>query len=67
MAERNERGGMLSCEVHVVHAVSAFQTKLSTARRVNVQLICDRLGYWLYIIWCSLIEGRNQSAVMCRH
>ena len=33
----------------------AFQTKLSTASRVNVQFICDRLCYWLYMTWYSLI------------
>ena len=60
VAARNERVGLLSCEVHVAHAVSAFQTKLSTASSVSVQLICDRLCYWLYMIWYSMIQGGNQ-------
>ena len=55
MAGRNERGGLFSSEVHAAHAVSAFQTKLSTASSVTLQLIiCDRLCYWLYmILWCG--------------
>ena len=50
----------------MTHVVSAFRTKLSTATSVNAQLICDRLCYWLYITWYSMIEGGNQSAAMCR-
>ena len=48
---KNGQGGLFSCEVHAAHAVSAFQTKLSTASSVNVQFICDRLCYWLHMTW----------------
>ena len=44
----NERGGLISCEVHVAHAISALQTKLSTA-----VLVCNTGCCWLYMIWCS--------------
>ena len=42
---KNGQGGLFSCEVHAAHAVSAFQTKLSTASSFNLQLVCDRLCY----------------------
>ena len=71
MAGRNGRGSLLSCEVHVAHAVSAVQTKLSTASSVSVQLICDRLYNVLLVVYnmvdYSMIEGGKQSATMCRH
>lgn len=54
VAGRNERGGVLSDEVHVARAVSAFQAKLSTASRLSVKMncICDGLlCYPLYIIY----------------
>ena len=52
----------------MAHAISSSQTKLSTASGVDVQLLCDRLYYWLYMIWWySVIEGGNQSAAMCSH
>ena len=47
-AGRNERGGLLSWEVPVAHAVSAFQTKLSTASSVNAQIfVTDCVIGWI--------------------
>ena len=51
---RNERGGLFlfSGEVHATHAVSAFQTKLSTASSVNLQLICVQV---VLLVVCDMV------------
>ena len=55
----------------MAHAVSAVQTKLSTASSVSVQLICDRLYNVLLVVYnmvdYSMIDGGKQSATMCRY
>ena len=63
---RIEKKGLLSCSVHVAHAISAFQTNLSTASSVHVQLICDRLCYWLYI-WYDTVWLKVGTGPFCRH
>ena len=62
---RNKRGDLLSCEVHVMYAISAFQTKPPTASSVGA------INLWqvIYVLGCifyrivDVIEGGNQWAV----
>ena len=59
VAGRNEQGGLLSCDVHAARAVSAFQTKLSTAcSEINLRQGCV-IGCIRYCI-VALLMGTNR-------